>query len=84
MRSDAFGCVRKQMEGFGKIVCLRLVLMFSDDFEAFIWSVSNVMSSLYKVLDVLEDFHYLISLVIYREPPLWWARPSNLTAGLHG
>ena len=35
-----------------------------------LYSVSNVMPSLDRFLDVLDGFSYLLSLVIYREPPL--------------
>ena len=70
MRSDAFGNKWRVSEksDFFEIVgdifgCFQMALRVS-------WSVSNVMLSFDRFLDVLDEISYLLSLVIYREPPL--------------
>ena len=72
MRSDAFGCVRKQLEGFGKIggllIFLQLFQTFSDGFEGFLECFEHY-AKFHTFLDVWDNFSYLLSLVIYRERP---------------
>ena len=81
MHSDALGCVRKQVVGFGKVGTFEI---FCDFFGCcrmalrVLWSVLNITLSFQTFSDVLDNFSYLLSLVIYREPPLLLFHPTLL------
>ena len=78
--SDALGCVGMRSDAFGnkwrpseKSDFFEIVGDIFGRFQMALrvsWSVSNVMLSFDRFLDVLDEISYLLSLVIYREPPL--------------
>ena len=67
MRQETNGGFRKQIGIF---------YSFCSFFKSFqmglrgLWSVSNITPSFHTFWDVLDNFSYLLSLVIYREQPL--------------
>ena len=70
MRSDAFGNTWRVSEKIG------ISYFFGYFFKHFqmalrvLWSVSNITASFHMFLDVLDNFSYLLSSVIYRGSPL--------------
>ena len=91
IHSDLFGCVWMRSDAFGykwrvseKSDFFEIVGDIFGRFQMALrdsWSVSNVMLSFDRFLDVLDEISYLLSLVIYREPPLSDRQNSFQTAG---
>ena len=79
IHSDLFGCVWMRLDAFGNKwrVSEKFVFfeMFCNIFKHFqmalrvLWSVSNITPSFHTFLGVLDNFSYVLSLVIYRERP---------------
>ena len=77
IHSELFGCVRMRLDAFGNkwrvsekfVFFLKLFATFSIFFRCFMECFEHY-AKFHAFLDVLDNFSYLLSLVIYREPPL--------------
>ena len=93
IHSDLFGCVRMRLDAFGNkwrvsekigFFCFfQLFQTLSDVFAGFM-EFSNITPSFHTFLGVLDNFSYLLSLVIYRERPLGPDGWSGLIRGRFG